>query len=319
MKHVANLTVAISTRNRSGALARCLDAFLSGEVVPREIVIVDQSDDNRTRLIVERHQSSSVPIIYIRHEGCGLGASQNIAISHAKCPIVAVTDDDCIPTPWWIATIEQAFAQPNRIDVLTGRVLPLGPEKPGWYAVSSRTSTVRTEFSSNTMPWHIGSGNNFAVKRDWLTRIGGDDERLGPGSPGQGGVDMDLFYRLLRAGARMRYEPESLVYHERTSKAGRIARRGPYGYGIGACCSIWLRQGDRNALRVLVRWLAMRGQRMVGGLLRGHWQLAHEEVLVLCGTFRGLVYGLRVRDEARWRVRTAQAPDSTVAAVQCKK
>jgi GT2 family glycosyltransferase len=293
-KPVADITVAISTLDRPDALANCLRALLEGEVLPAEIIVVDQSRDNRTQQVIEGYQARGGPVIYIRHAGHGLGVSQNIAIAHAQCPVIAVTDDDCIPPATWLATIVHAFSSSNQIDAITGRVLPLGPEQAGLYAISSRTSTTRIEFSRNAMPWNIGSGNNFAVKREWLRHIGGNDERLGPGSPGQGGVDMDLFYRLLRAGARIRYEPDLLVYHERTSQTGRLARRTPYGYGMGACCSIWLRQGDRHALRVLVRWLLMRGKRLFDGLRQRQWMLVYEEVLVLQGTLRGLVYGLRV-------------------------
>ena len=133
MKRSADLTVAISTRDRPNALRRCLTALLSGGVLPAEIVIVDQSRDGRTRQIVEEYQTGPVSIRYIAHAGSGLGTSQNIAIGHAKCPVVAVTDDDCVPTAEWIATIERSFAGPDAVDVLTGRVLPLGPEQPGLY------------------------------------------------------------------------------------------------------------------------------------------------------------------------------------------
>lgn len=295
VKRVANLSVAISTLDRPEALSLCLDTLLSGNVLPAEIIVVDQSRDDRTRLAVEQRQSSTKSLTYIHHRGHGLGAAQNLAIAHARSPIFAVTDDDCVPALDWIARIEQAFAPPGQIDALTGRVLPLGRETPDLYAVSSRTSTVRAELDRRAMPWYVGSGNNFAVKREWLNRIGGNDERLGPGSPGQGGVDMDLFYRLLRAGARIRYEPELVVYHARTSKAGRLARRIPYGYGMGACCSLWLRQKDHQALRVLAHWLLMRVRRLVTGLWRRHWLLVYEEVLVLVGTLRGLIHGLRLQ------------------------
>jgi GT2 family glycosyltransferase len=199
-----------------------------------------------------------------------------------------------------VARIEQAFSPPGGIDAITGRVLPLGPHQPGLYPVSSRTSTVRVEFDHRAMPWEVGSGNNFAVKREWLIRIGGNDERLGPGSPGLGGVDMDLFYRLLRAGARIRYEPELLVQHARTTKEGRLSRRAPYGHGIGTGCLLWLRQGDFNALRVLARWFFMRLRRLASGPWHGQWLQAYEEVLVLKGTLRGLVHGFSLSSETHY-------------------
>jgi GT2 family glycosyltransferase len=294
-RRVAKITVALSTLNRPDALSICLKNLLAGDVLPAEIVVVDQSRDNRTKQIVEGCDTDPVSLVYIRHEGRGLGTAQNIAIFRAQQPIVAVTDDDCEPAPNWIATIEQCFSSQGSIDALTGRVLPAGPKTAGTYAVSSRTSTERMDFHQRAMPWHVGSGNNFAVKREWLKSIGGNDERLGPGSPGQGGVDMDLFYRLLRAGARIRYEPDLLVYHARTDKKGRLSRRIPYGYGMGACCILRLREKDSYALRVLVSWFFMRTQRLMEGIFHNQWLRVYEEWLVLIGTLQGLLYGLRAK------------------------
>ena len=294
-KPIAQLTVALSTLHRPDALSDCLEAILSGDALPVEIIIVDQSQDNRTRRVVEGYSSGPVSLVYIHHDGRGLGAAQNLAIKAARTPIIAVTDDDCKPASDWVSSIDQAFAPPNAIDALTGRVLPLGPEITGAYAVSSRTSTERVEFNGKAMPWYVGSGNNFAVRREWLDCIGGNDERLGPGSPGQGGVDMDLFYRLLRAGARIRYEPELVVYHARADKAGRIGRRIPYGYGMGTCCTLWLRQKDPYAVRVLISWFFLRTSRLFEGLLRRQWLRVYEEGLVLFGTLKGLVHGMRLR------------------------
>ena len=46
---LAPISVAISTRARPDALGRCLDALLAGERLPAEIVVVDQSRDDRSR------------------------------------------------------------------------------------------------------------------------------------------------------------------------------------------------------------------------------------------------------------------------------
>jgi GT2 family glycosyltransferase len=297
----ANVTVAIATRDRSAALDRCLDAVLSGTALPTEIIVVDQSKNAQTREIVDKRHPSPVPIIYIRHQRRGLSAAQNVAFARATCPIVAITDDDCIPDIEWVATVERAFDAPPSPDGVTGRVLPFPGVGDRAYPVSSRTSVVRVDFQGKVVPWDVGSGNNFAVRREWLCRIGGCDERLGPGSPGKGGGDMDLFYRLLRAGARIRYEPSILVHHEMQSKDGRLARRSMYGHGMGVCCVLYLRQGDLYGLFLLRRWLSFRSWIMAGSLRRRRWLSAYEEALVLWGTLRGLAHGLGVRVSARAR------------------
>ena len=107
---------------------------------------------------------------------------------------------------------------------------------------------------------------------------------------------MDLFYRLLRAGARIRYEPESIVYHERQNKAGRIARRWMYGHGMAACCAIWLRQHDYYAWRMLGRWLGLRIRLLATAVWRRQWMSVYEESLVLKGSMKGLIYGWGVRE-----------------------
>lgn len=288
--------MSISTRDRAEALGRCLRALLRGDLVPARIVVVDQSRGDETRSVVDGFRQSRVPVDYVRHDGSGLGTSQNIGFRHAGEPIIAVTDDDCIPAPAWLRAIAEAFATDADLGAVTGPVLPLGPPRPGFAPVSSRPSLTARRFEGRSAPWHVGSGNNFALRKEWVQRVGGNDERLGPGSPGMGGVDMDLFYRLLRAGAVIGYEPAALVYHEQAPEADRLARRIPYGHGMGACCVLWLRQGDRYGARVLAAWAALRLRRLVGGLRRRRWRLVREEVLVLWGTVRGVLHGLSVAD-----------------------
>jgi GT2 family glycosyltransferase len=274
-------------------------------VQPAEIVVVDQSTDGRTSDTIEARRRFGIEIVHVRHHGSGLGVSQNLGFSRARHAVVAVTDDDCVPAPNWLSVIDEAFGRPDGVGLLTGRVLPLGPASAGRYPVASRTSTVRRDFTREAMPWEIGSGNNFAVTHAWFTRVGGNDERLGPGSPGQGGVDMDLFYRLLRAGASTRYEPASVVFHEQTTHAGRLARRWPYGYGMGAACALRYAEGDAAALRILRQFALLRLRRMAAAGRRGDWERIREEVRVLAGTWAGTLYGYRHHRAGACRVGNA--------------
>lgn len=292
------VAVAISTRDRPGALDRCLRALASGRLPPAEVVVADQSDGTETGELLANAAEELGAVRYVRARPGGLGAAQNDAVRATTASVVAVLDDDCIADEGWLEAIAAAFADED-LALVSGPVLALGPESPGMHAVATRTSRERRELDARTLPWDVGSGNNFAFRKAWFERIGGCDERLGPGAPGKGALDMDLFRRLLRGGARGRYEPDAIVLHERATTAGRLARRFPYGYGMGACCVLWMRQGDAFGRHVLARWVAMRSNRLARSLVRGRWLAVREEVLVLAGTVGGIVFGLRARESRR--------------------
>jgi GT2 family glycosyltransferase len=261
--------------------------------------VVDQSSDEATARVIARCRDSRLSIRHVRQPPLGLAVSQNLAVAHTTCPIVAVIDDDCVADSGWLAALGTAFEAPEGFAAVTGPVLPMEGHGERQFAVSSRLSTIRRDFSGVSAPWYVGSGNNFAMRREWFQRIGGCDERLGPGSPGQGGVDMDLFYRLLRAGARIRYTPDAVVYHERQSRSGRMSRRSMYGHGMGAMCVFRRREGDRYASGLLVQWLLFRSRLLGAALVRGRWMGVQEECLMLGGTLGGVIHGLRTGGSKR--------------------
>jgi GT2 family glycosyltransferase len=295
----AKLTIGIATRGRPHALKRCLDALLTGDVVPAEIIIVDQSEEEATARAVAEREDYDTPIVYIRQKETGLSASRNAAIAAASRSILAVTDDDCVPDSSWIAVVNQVFSAIDAPDAVTGRVLPLDNDGSDLHSVSLRSDVTRTDFRGKTIPWNVGTGGNFAVKREWFERIGYYDERLGAGSPGRAAEDADLLYRLLRAGAHIRYEPDAVIYHSQQDRNRRLSTRWGYGHGIGALCSLWLRRRDLYALRMLAAWLIGTSRELAGASLHREWFEAHQRLWGLGGTFQGLLYGMRVADNGR--------------------
>jgi GT2 family glycosyltransferase len=288
-----DVTVAIATIDRPASLARCLDAILGGHALPGEIVIVDQSASQDTAALVgSRAAASPVPLRFIRQPRRGLAASRNLALAHASGRVVAFTDDDCVPDPEWIARIAAAFDAPSPPHAVSGRILPLGPERPGFYAVSSRPSTIRRTYRGRTLPWAVGSGGNTAVSREWLIRIGGFDEGLGASSPGQAAEDTDLLYRLLLRGATVQYEPSAAVFHERQDRARRLASRPSYGFGMGAFCAKWARRGDVYSGWMLTCWSLERMRSLLGAAVRLRPQRIREELMMLTGAARGFAHGL---------------------------
>lgn len=287
---MADISVAIATRNRPEGVLRCVRAILDGTKLPREVVIVDQSDPS-ARIATEIPGGKRPEIRYRAQDPEGLSASRNAALELSRSPVVAFTDDDCVPERDWVANIARAFDERSPAAV-AGRILPLDAASAG-FPVSLRTS--RQPLESNrpcTAPWLLGSGGNLAVARGWIKKVGGFDERLGAGSGGRAGEDIDLLYRLLRAGGRVRYEPRIVVRHALQTRDRRRSSRADYGWGVGASCGMQLGRQDLLAAAMLGRWVTFRLRRGATAALVRDWELVYEEALVLAGTLGGVVFGL---------------------------
>ncbi|MGN6608721.1 MAG: glycosyltransferase family 2 protein [Jatrophihabitans sp.] len=285
------MSVVISTLDRPERLARCLDALLSGDRLPDEIVVVDQGDADRTAGIITARSARGVPLVHLPQRRRGVSVSQNAGVAAARSDLVAVVDDDCIAASDWLAEIVRLHTAVNGPVLLTGRVLPQPPVGDRVVPISSRTSLRPATFDDRSASWDVGTGGNFAVTRAAYLAVGGNDERLGTGSPGLGGNDLDLFRRLLRAGVVGRYEPTLVVEHERGTVADHRSRRWSYGFGLGAALALWWRDGDPLARPLAWQWFRLRA-----GRVRRHprWSVVRDELRVLAGTVAGFRHGLRV-------------------------
>src|SRR6185312_2994051 len=103
----------------------------------------------------------------------------------------------------------------------------------------------------------FGSGCNMAFRRDALLELGGFDEALDTGAPLPGGGDLDIFYRVLRSGRPMIYEPEYAVFHEHRETIPQLSRQyWTWGLGMMAFLVKSYRTDDemRARHRAMVRW-----------------------------------------------------------------
>jgi GT2 family glycosyltransferase len=289
------LTVAVASCDRPEGVRRCLDGLLEGRVVPAEVLVVDQSRDDRVADVLRSSSTAPFTVRCLRGPRLGLSASRNTALEAATHALVAFTDDDCVPDRSWVATVYQALTADLELAGVTGRVLPLGDPRPGTFVVSPRYSMVPREYRRRAVPWAVGTGGNFAARREWLLRVGKFDVRLGAGSAGRAAEDADLLYRLLRAGATIRYDPGSIVYHERQTAAQRLASREGYGHGIGAFCALSCRRGDLYALRLLGSYLGGQAGLLARSAMHRDWFLARQRVRSLRGCAAGVLYGMTVR------------------------
>lgn len=88
-------SVVIATRNRPAPLAETLRTLLSQSVLPHEVVIVDSSDSQDTKLVVERAAASApFPVRYLFSRTPSAAGQRNAGIDVSTGDIVMFIDDD---------------------------------------------------------------------------------------------------------------------------------------------------------------------------------------------------------------------------------
>jgi GT2 family glycosyltransferase len=262
-------------------------------VSAHEIIVVDQGTEPLAPYLLP-----GLEVVVLRDDGVGLSRARNMGLDAARCPFVAVVDDDCVPATGWLAAITSGFARDYGADGVCGPVLPLPPDGDHLFPVSSRTGTTVADYADGAVPWLVGTGGNFAARTELVRSLGGYDCRLGAGSVSGAGEDIDLIYRMLRAGATIRYCPNAIVRHERATAARRRATRKSYGTGIGAFLGVHGRAGDIRIAVWMLRWVLYRGARLMRAALRRDRVGVIEEAVVLMSTARGLTIGLRLEPNA---------------------
>jgi len=89
----SRVSVCICTRNRPQELQRCLESLRSSSVPIDQVVVSDDSTDDRTAELL-RDEPGSSPVIYVRGPKRGLGANRNLALGAASGDYIIFLDDD---------------------------------------------------------------------------------------------------------------------------------------------------------------------------------------------------------------------------------
>jgi GT2 family glycosyltransferase len=158
---------------------------------------------------------------------------------------MVATDDDVTMPPTWLEDLVAPFADPE-VMVVTGNVLPrelytaaqqlfeaYGGLGRGFERLRVDGKWFR-QFRAAVPTWNLGATANAAFRAAIFDHagIGLMDEALGPGMPTGVGEDTYLFYKVLKAGYAIVYEPAAYVWHTHRRDLAAL-RRQIYDYSKG--------------------------------------------------------------------------------------
>jgi mycofactocin glycosyltransferase len=221
------VTVVVPVRDRPGSLDRCLGSVGGG--VP--VVVVDDGsmDPEAIAAVCRRHGARRIH----RAVNGGPGAARNQAMAVVTTDLVAFVDSDCEVGLGWLDALVAPFGDPELVAVAPRiRARPVPPTVRR--TTLDRYTEGRSALDMGGEPSQVGPGRVVAYVPSavLVVRVAGlltgFDEEL------RVGEDVDLVWRLLDDGWRVRYEPSVVVHHDEPNSWARLlGRRWRYGTSAG--------------------------------------------------------------------------------------
>ncbi len=233
----------VCTRNRGEQVVDTVRSILANAYSNFELVIVDQSSDDRTETAITPFLQDP-RVAYVRSETAGKVRALRIALARSKGEVVALADDDCVVPPDWLEALSRIFEEHAAVAVAFCNVKGAPHDASAGFIPQyiRDDDLLLTSIRDKLKGRGIGAG--CAVRRSLLEKIGGFDDLLGPGARFPACEDGDIAVRALLAGYHV-YETSTVSVEHfgfRTWAEGRLLAQRDF-EGIGAAYSKPLKCG----------------------------------------------------------------------------
>jgi GT2 family glycosyltransferase len=227
----AALSIVIPSHCRADLLRRCLDSVRRHAPTGTQVIVVD--DGSPDGIIAKTARScEGVQVVRLPRQR-GFCIAANTGIRAATAPIVELLNDDTEVTAGWAEAALENFRD-ERIAAIAPLVLNPscpGEDQPRIDSAGDRYfiggvagkrghgERLRAEFLAPCAVFGASASSAF-YRREVLLRVGGFPVRFGAYFE-----DVDLAFRLQRAGYGARFEPRSRIVHLGSASYGRPRRR----------------------------------------------------------------------------------------------
>jgi mycofactocin system glycosyltransferase len=238
-----DVTVIIPVRDNAFGLSR-LVRTLRG----MRIVVVD--DGSAMPVRAEDFDGACCNMTVLRHDRSkGPSAARNTGLAACETDFVAFLDSDVVPRRGWLEALLGHFCDPA-VALVAPRIVGLRePQNLVARYEAVRSSLDLGHREAPVVPYGTVSYVPSAAiicRRKALNDVGGFDETL------KSGEDVDLCWRFIEAGARLRYEPIALVGHDHRTQLREWFVRKTF-YGTSAA-PLAIRHPGKTAPLVISGW-----------------------------------------------------------------
>lgn len=209
-----DISVVIPTYNRLDMLAQVLPTLLAQDLKPSqyELLVCDSDSTDGTAEYLSGLKEQQSTVRFLPGFYSGRAAARNAGIAAARGGVVLFNDADILASPNLLSTHLRRHRERTAIAVVG---LEVQVKNLTEYAAKRDRPQERGHLhpsSRKKLSWLYFLTGNASVRRDDLLRVGCFDESF----TGYGHEDLELGYRLVRAGLEIVYEPRAVNYHCQT-------------------------------------------------------------------------------------------------------
>lgn len=200
------VSVITPAYGRPDMLRKTVSSALAQDLEPDtfEVIVVDSSPDERNaNLVAELQQTARCSLRCLRKPPEGPGPSRNLGAKEARGAYFAFLDSDCEASPEWLRNGVAGFQ--DDVGLVQGRTIP---ERNVPHSVFHRSLEVYQESC-------FYETANIFYRREAFEQAGGflADKKGSSEKWLIGGEDVDLAWRVKRAGWKSRFVEGALVMH----------------------------------------------------------------------------------------------------------
>jgi len=203
--------------NAEKFIVRAVRSLLDQTVLPEEVLVIDDGSTDRSMDLIRHYP---VKIIALG-KNQGLAGARNRAYQEARHELIACIDADCEATPTWL---EQLL-----------RDLPPDCAGTGGKTVEANQAEDADRWRARHMPLHWGDkevmnpkviyGANQLFRKSAIMEVGLLDTTRVIDDYKIGYEDLELARKLYKAGYKLFYNPQAVVYHLRLDTPKGIVRQ----------------------------------------------------------------------------------------------
>jgi biofilm PGA synthesis N-glycosyltransferase PgaC len=201
------VSVLVPAYNEESTIRPCLRSILDSDYPDFEIILIDDGSTDGT-LTTIRDLIATGRVKHISSPHLGKALALNKGMDAARGEILLFTDADTLFLPDTLKKMVRWFSD-QRIDAVCGNDRPLAP-RTAWQKLLVITTHIGTGFVRRALSisssLHIITGNLGAIRTSTLKALGGFKPCWGE--------DLELTFRLRKAGKRIIFDPEPMVLAE---------------------------------------------------------------------------------------------------------